>query len=61
MLFVSFMIGRLIIRNRYQSILVVEELRALESQLVVTKVMYCGDLIHAGDRPSQPGLKGVRK
>jgi hypothetical protein len=49
----------LIIHNRYQSILVVEELIALESQLVVTKVMHCGDLIHAGDRPSQQGAKGT--
>jgi hypothetical protein len=47
------------IHNHYQSVLVVEELRALESQLVVTKVMHCGDLFHASDRPNQKGAKGT--
>jgi hypothetical protein len=31
---------------------VVEEVRAFESQMVVTKVMYCDDLLYAGGKPN---------
>ena len=31
------------------------ELRAFKCYLVVTKVMYCGDLLVVGDKPNQHG------
>jgi len=48
-----FQVGRSIFGERYQSIFVVREIRALELRLVVTKVMYCGDLLCAGGKPSR--------
>ena len=36
---------------------VVGEVRALKGHLVVTKVMYCDDLLATVGEPSQPGIE----
>ena len=37
------------------------EIRAFNPQLVVTKVMYCGDLLGVGGKPSQTGRSSVQQ
>jgi hypothetical protein len=48
-------LGREILDKRYQFNLIDRKIRALHSQLVVAKVMDCGDLMRAGDKPKQNG------
>jgi hypothetical protein len=52
-IFIYFQIGRLKNRKRYQSIVLIAEIRATQLRLVVTKVMGCGDLFCAGGKANR--------
>jgi hypothetical protein len=58
---VCFKIGRKKYLERYQSIFITGEIRAFIQALVVTKVMYCGDLLRAGGKPSQEEGQPTKK
>ncbi|HEY5776821.1 MAG TPA: hypothetical protein VIS57_12090 [Xanthomonadales bacterium] len=58
--FIYIRIGRLKKRERYQSIVVIVEIRALIIGLVVTKVMGCGDLFYAGGEANRIETKVIR-